>query len=91
MGAGANNSTPPPKPTSLGTFLLGGKKVPRRRLQCYDFADIFRNIVILCCRTVQEAGPYTYKLQTTIYLTAGYAAMQTDVIVKFSRICYNAR
>ena len=31
MASGVRHSAPPPKPTSLGTFLFGDKKVPRRR------------------------------------------------------------
>ena len=30
-------SAPPPKPTSLGTFLFGDKKVPRRRQHAWIF------------------------------------------------------
>ena len=30
-----------PEPTSLVTFLLGGKKVPRRKQPCYEFAEGF--------------------------------------------------
>ena len=36
--AGAMNSVPPPKPTSLGTFLFGDKKVPRRRQPCWSYS-----------------------------------------------------
>ena len=31
LASGVRHSAPPPKPTSLGTFLFGDKKVPRRR------------------------------------------------------------
>ena len=33
LASGVRHSAPPPKPTSLGTFLFGDKKVPRRRHQ----------------------------------------------------------
>ena len=31
LAPGVRHSAPPPKPISLGTFLFGDKKVPRRR------------------------------------------------------------